>query len=127
VKAAAAAVVAAFARHDRDAYFDTFAPECTFLFYNAPALLADRAAYETEWDLWTKDGFHVLGCESSNGQVTMVSDTVGIFTHTVRTTLAEGEGSIVTGELETIVFALRDGRWLGVHEHLSSDPTYTVG
>lgn len=127
MKAAAAAVVAAFARHDRDAYFDTFAPECTFLFYNAPALLADRAAYETEWDLWTKDGFHVLGCESSNGQVTMVSDTVGIFTHTVRTTLAEGEGSIVTGELETIVFALRDGRWLGVHEHLSSDPTYTVG
>ncbi len=127
MKAAAAAVVAAFARHDRDAYFDTFAPECTFLFYNAPALLADRAAYETEWDLWTKDGFHVLGCESSNGQVTMVSDTVGIFTHTVRTTLAEGEGSIVTGELETIVFALRDGRWLGVHEHLSSDPTYTFG
>ncbi len=127
MKAAAAAVVAAFARHDRDAYFDTFAPECTFLFYNAPTLLVNRVAYETEWDLWIKDGFHVLGCESSNGQVTMVSDTVGVFTHTVRTTLAEGEGSIVTGERETIVFALRDGRWLGVHEHLSSDPTYTVG
>ena len=56
----------------------------------------------------------------------MASETVGIFTHTVRTTLAEGEGSVVTGERETIVFALRDGRWLGVHEHLSPDPTYTA-
>ncbi len=126
MKAAAAAVVAAFARHDRDAYFNTFSPECTFMFYNAPAFLESRAAYEDEWDAWTKEGFHVLGCESIGGQVTMASETVGIFTHTVRTTLAEGEGSVVTGERETIVFALRDGRWLGVHEHLSPDPTYTA-
>jgi ketosteroid isomerase-like protein len=126
VKAAAAAVVAAFARHDRDAYFDTFAPDCSFLFYNAPVFLENRAAYEKEWDLWTKDGFHVLDCVSSNGQVTLVSDTVGVFTHTVRTNLAEGDGSVVTGERETIVFALREGRWLGVHEHLSPDPTYNA-
>lgn len=126
MKAAAAAVVAAFARHDRDAYFDTFAPECTFMFYNAPAFLESRAAYEAEWDAWTKEGFHVLGCESIGGQVTMASESVGIFTHTVRTTLAEGDGSVVTGERETIVFALCDGRWLGVHEHLSPDPTYNA-
>ena len=125
VAAAAANIVAAFGAHDRDAYFATFAPEATFLFHTSPRLLGNRAEYEQEWVTWEQDGFRVLGCRSSDGQVRMIGSDCAVFTHTVRTTLADGDGSVETGERETIVFALQDGRWLGVHEHLSADPNYS--
>ena len=124
VAAAAANIVAAFGAHNRDAYFATFVPEATFLFHTSPRLLGNRAEYEQEWATWEQDGFRVLGCQSSDGQVRMIGSDCAVFTHTVRTTLADGAGSVETGERETIVFALRDGRWLGVHEHLSPDPNY---
>ena len=47
---------------------------------------------------------------------------VAVFTHRVRTTVSTHEGEAVLHERETIVFAQREGRWLGVHEHLSPDP-----
>lgn len=121
VLAAADALVGAFARHDRDAYFAAFAPEATFLFYNLDRTLDDRAAYEAEWTLWeTRDGFRVLGCRSTNRKVRLVGE-VAIFTHAVETDISVGGETMTNNERETIVFA-RDGagRWLAVHEHLSA-------
>lgn len=57
----------------------------------------------------------------------VLSEDVAIFTHQVRTKLNTQEGVIETGERETIVFQLLNGIWLGVHEHLSSDPTFIGG
>ena len=124
VKAAAANVVAAFGSHNRTEYFSTFAPSATFLFHNAPALLANRAEYEAEWTSWEAEGFKVLGCQSTLGRVDILSEVTAVFTHTVRTQLADGDGQIETGERETIVFQLIEGKWLGIHEHLSVDPTF---
>jgi ketosteroid isomerase-like protein len=120
VLSAADALVGAFSRHDRDAYFAAFAPEATFLFYNLDRPLDGRAAYEAEWALWEKrDGFRVLGCRSTERRVQIVGD-VAIFTHAVETDLSVGGERMTNNERETIVFA-RDpaGRWLAVHEHLS--------
>src|ERR1035438_7799901 len=80
--------------------------------------------YEVLWATWEAEGFHVLGCTSLGGSVQMLNVDVGIFTHAVRTTLADGDGTVKTGERETIVFQRIDGIWLGVHEHLSIDPTF---
>jgi hypothetical protein len=126
VRSAATALVAAFGAHDREAYFASFAPSASFVFHNVDHVVASRADYETLWRSWEADGFQVLGCESSSGAVTMLSDDIGVFTHTVRTTVADPAGPLLLGERETIIFQLVDGRWLGVHEHLSIDPTFSV-
>ncbi len=124
VREAAAALVAAFARHDVEAYFASFAPEATFLFHNLDHVLANRAEYEAQWASWEAEGLRVLSCTSSNGVIQMIGPDAAIFQHTVRTTLAYGEGSVHSGERETIVFERIDGAWRGVHEHLSLDPTF---
>jgi len=126
VKRAAADVVAAFSRHDPEAYFAKFSPNATFIFHGTPEFLCSRREYEELWDSWEKEGFRVLGCTSRDGAVQMLSDDVGVFFHVVRTTLADGDKSIETGERETIVFQRIDGHWLGVHEHLSIDPAFRV-
>lgn len=121
VLSAADALVDAFGRHDRNAYFAAFAPEATFLFYNLDRPLDGRAAYEAEWALWeARDGFRVLGCRSSDRKVQLVGN-VAIFTHAVQTELSVGGEQVINNERETIVFS-RDasGRWLAVHEHLSA-------
>ena len=121
VLSAADALVGAFSRHDRAAYFEAFAPEATFLFYNLDRTLADRAAYEAEWALWEeRDGFRVLGCRSTDRRVQPVGD-VAIFTHAVETDVSVGGETVTNNERETIVFARNNaGRWLAVHEHLSA-------
>lgn len=120
---AAAALVAAFGRHDREAYFGAFAPEATFLFYTTPRLLDSRAAYEAEWADWEAGGFRVLGCRSLDGRVSVVADDVAVFTHRVRTRTRDADGEHDLAERETIVFQRGDdGRWLGIHEHLSPEP-----
>ncbi|MGB3814560.1 MAG: nuclear transport factor 2 family protein [Shinella sp.] len=121
VLSAADALVGAFSRHDRAAYFEAFAPEATFLFYNLDRTLADRAAYEAEWALWEeRDGFRVLGCRSTDRKVQLVGD-VAIFTHAVETDVSVGGETVTNNERETIVFARNNaGRWLAVHEHLSA-------
>ena len=121
VLAAADALVDAFSRHDRDAYFAAFAPEASFLFYNLDRRLDSRAAYEAEWALWEeRDGFRVLACRSSDRRVQFAGE-VAIFTHAVETELSVSGETVTNNERETIVFS-RDaaGRWLAVHEHLSS-------
>ncbi|MGH3638745.1 MAG: YybH family protein [Mycobacterium sp.] len=117
---AAAELVAAFGSHDTRRYFDAFAPEATFLFHAEPALVPNRAAYEAMWADWERDGFRVLSCRSLEPRVDLVTDDVAVFTHGVRTRLAGVEDE--QRERETIVFR-RDpeGRWLGIHEHLSLD------
>ena len=120
VMQAALDVVAAFGAHDTERYFAGFAPEATFLFHAEPEILPSRAAYEAAWAGWERDGFRVLSCASLNPRVDVLTDDVAVFTHSVRTRLAGVDDE--QRERETIVFR-RDanGRWLGVHEHLSLD------
>jgi ketosteroid isomerase-like protein len=123
VLAAAAELVSAFGSHDRAAYFTAFEPGATFLFHSADAMLGSRAAYEQEWDAWARDGFEVLGCVSTEQRVDLLGEDVAVFTHRVRTHLRDADGENRLAERETIVMRRQpDGRWLGVHEHLSVDP-----
>jgi ketosteroid isomerase-like protein len=117
---AAVDVIEAFGSHDTARYFDGFAPEATFLFHAEPALLPTRAAYEAKWAEWEKDGFRVLSCRSLDPRLDLITDDVAVFTHVVRTRLAGVDEE--QRERETIVLRRgADGRWLGVHEHLSLD------
>lgn len=127
MNAAARALVASFATHDRARYFASFAPNATFIFYNSDRVFKNRAEYEDEWMEWETTGFKVLACSSSNSEVMVLTEQVAVFTHQVRTKLNTADGVIDTGERETIVFQLLGGKWLGVHEHLSLDPTFTEG
>lgn len=124
---AARELVAAFATHDRQRYFDSFAPNATFIFYSSGRVFQNRAEYENEWAKWESTGFKVLACSSLNGSIMVLTQDVAVFTHQVRTKLNTADGVIDTGERETIVFQLLDGKWLGVHEHLSLDPTFVGG
>jgi ketosteroid isomerase-like protein len=127
VKAAARDLVAAFATHDRARYFDSFAPNASFIFYSSDRVFQSRAEYEAEWKEWEATGFKVLACTSLNSNVTVLTPEVAVFTHQVRTKLNTADGVVNTGERETIVFQLFGAKWLGVHEHLSLDPTFTEG
>lgn len=130
VLAAAAVCVEAFGAHDAQRYFACFDTAATFLFHSTDRLLDSRQAYETEWQAWEADGFRVLGCVSTDQRVDVWDDptrgSLAVFTHRVQTRLRlAGPDSPVTTqhERETIVFHRGlDGRWLGVHEHLSVDP-----
>ena len=123
VLAAAADLVAAFGAHDTERYFDAFAPEATFLFYTTPEVLPSRAAYRAEWQTWEQYGFRVLACRSSDQRVQLLGDDVAVFTHRVATRVRDATGGHDLTERETIVFRrVGEGRWLGVHEHLSPAP-----
>lgn len=124
MNAAAGALVAAFATHDRERYFDSFAPNASFIFYNSDRVFYSREEYEIEWKEWETTGFQVLACTSLNPNVMVLTPEVAVFTHQVRTRLNTADGIIDTGERETIIFQLCEGKWLGVHEHLSLDPTF---
>lgn len=124
VGSAADLLVSAFASHDVSGYFAAFDPEATFLFHSSPNLLGSRAEYETEWAAWEAEGFRVLGCETRDRRIDVVSADVAVMTHRVRTRLAGVDD--VQCERETIVFRRgTDGAWLAVHEHLSPDPDTT--
>jgi ketosteroid isomerase-like protein len=126
VLAAAAAMVAAFGAHDRQGYFASFDTEATFLFHNLDRLVTSRADYEQLWRAWEDDGFRVLGCRSLEPRAQLVSADSAVFTHRVRTMLA-GQAEEMP-ERETIVFRRDpDGRWLGVHEHLSLETQESAG
>ena len=122
VRAAAAALVGAFASGDADAYFACFAEDATFVFHTTPERLESRAAYRAVWDTWVaEDGFEVLGCVSSNALVRVAGD-VAWLAHDVATRIRTTAGEEALSERETIVFERRDGRWVAVHEHLSPRP-----
>lgn len=121
VKAAAARIVAAFARHDREAYFACFAPAATFVFHNLPHRLETREEYVREWQRWeTEEGFHVESCLSTGQRVQSFGD-IAVFTHSVSTVIGTKQGKVTLNERETIVFQSRAGQgWIAVHEHLSA-------
>ena len=122
VLSAAAEIVHAFGAHDKQAYFDCFAPEATFIFYNCPRRLESREEYQWLWDEWEHhDYFRVRSCESSDQRVTMFG-AVAVFTHTVRTKTVSVHGETTSKERETIIFSKAGDRWIAVHEHLSELP-----
>jgi len=123
VRAAAAAIVAAYGAHRTDDYFKAFHPEATFVFHTSPERLESRAAFREAWGAWEReDGFRVLRCVSSDQLVQLFGD-VAVFTHRLETRLHTNAGEETVLERETIVFSRQaDGSWLAVHEHLSPDP-----
>lgn len=94
------------------------------MFYTTTRLLPSLDAFREEFRSWeTNAGYHVLSCASSNKNVQMLGEDVGVFTHSVLTRTRANEGEADTRERETIVFRREpDGRWLAVHEHLSPAP-----
>lgn len=124
VLAAANRLCAAFAAGDLDGYFGSFAPEATFIFHSIPAPIESTAAYRAAWAGWVAEiDLRILGCKSFDQDVRFVTDEVALFTHSVRVEASTSLGTETRAERETIVFARQpDGRWLGVHEHLSKDP-----
>jgi ketosteroid isomerase-like protein len=84
---AAADLVSAFARNDREAYFGAFSADASFVFHTLEQPLLSRDAYQALWDSWcAEDGFEVLSCTSSNAFVSLQGD-VAIFIHDVATEL----------------------------------------
>ncbi|MDE1164092.1 MAG: nuclear transport factor 2 family protein [Pseudomonas sp.] len=120
---AAAELVAAFAKNDREAYFGAFSADASFVFYTLAQPLLSRDAYQALWDSWRReDGFEVLSCTSSNAFVSLQGD-VAIFIHDVATQLRMQGELCFSQERETIVFRKeQQGRWLACHEHLSATP-----
>jgi len=126
---AAADLVAAFARNDRDAYFGAFTADASFVFHTLEQPLLSRDAYQALWDRWRSEGgFEVLSCTSSNAFVSLQGD-VAIFIHDVATELRMQGERHVSQERETILFRKQQsrtqeqqGQWLACHEHLSAMP-----
>jgi hypothetical protein len=118
VLAAADRIIDHFGHHRRDDYFAGFAPEATFLFHNVDHRLESRAAYEALWAEWETEGFQVRACRSSNRRVQLFG-AIAVFSHDVDTESEVAGVPESSRESETIVLALVNGAWLGVHEHLS--------
>jgi len=121
VRAAADALVAAFAEGRLDDYFGAFAPDASFVFHTTPQRLGSTAEYRALWQRWVdEDGFRILGCVSSAQLIQPFGDTA-VFSHDVETRIATDSGEETVQERETIVFARGDGGgWVAVHEHLSA-------
>jgi len=121
VRAAADALVAAFAEGRLDDYFGAFAPDASFVFHTTPQRLDSTAEYRALWQRWVdEDGFRVLGCTSSAQLIQPFGDTA-VFSHDVETRIATHSGEETVQERETIVFARADdGGWVAAHEHLSA-------
>lgn len=120
---AAAKLVSAFARNDRDAYFGAFTVDASFVFHTLEQPLLSRDAYQALWDRWrSEDGFEVFSCTSSNAFVSLLGD-VAIFIHDVATELRMQGELHFSQERETIVLRQeQQGLWLACHEHLSAMP-----
>lgn len=123
VLATAAGLVEAFGSGRLDEYFGCFAEDASFIFHTTDRVLHSVVEYREEWATWQRDdNFRVLACRSSDQRVQLVGDAA-VFTHRVHTVTSTRAGKAETDERETIVFARQpDGRWLGVHEHLSPEP-----
>lgn len=120
VLAAADDLIAGFTSGDAGRYFDCFTADADFVFHTEPERLRSRADYELLWSEWTRAGWRVDACDSSDRDV-RVMGTVAIFTHSVHTTTSVDATASTVDEHETIVFAMQpDGRLRAVHEHLSA-------
>jgi uncharacterized protein (TIGR02246 family) len=123
VRQAVAELVAAFSEGRLDDYFGFFAPDATFVFYTTPVRLMSVDEYRTLWQRWVaEDGFRVISCRTFDTNVQLFDD-IAVVTHSVETQISTNDGQDTVHERETIVMARgADGRWLGVHEHLSPQP-----
>jgi len=123
VLAAADALIAAFAAGRVDDYFDSFAPDASFVFHTTPKRLESTEEYRALWRRWEReDAFRVLDCASINRRLDVVGEAA-VFTHDVETRVSTQAGVETLLERETIIFARApDGRWRAVHEHLSPRP-----
>lgn len=121
VRRAARQIVEAFGSHDAARYFSAFDSDASFIFYTEPQILGSRREYEAVWRAWEADGFRVLGCRSEEVDVRLIAEDVAVMTHRVRTRLAGVADEL--RERETVILRRGlDGRWLGIHEHLSPEP-----
>ena len=120
---AASTLVDAFGEGRLDDYFGCFAPDATFVFYTAPERLMSVDEYRALWNTWVADdGFRIVSCTTSGTNVQRFGD-MAVVTHSVQTQISTNAGDDTLHERETIVMARGDdGRWLGVHEHLSPSP-----
>ena len=121
VRAAASAIVEAFAATDGPRYFSLFAPDATFVFHTEPARLENRAAYEALWEEWEGDGWSVKSCASSAPAVQTFPGGA-VFTHSVNPSVSTADGPESYRERETIVFRINSGGLIAIHEHLSPQP-----
>jgi len=123
VRAAVDAIVSAFGDGRLADYFGAFHPECTFVFYTTDRRLESVAEYRRVWDEWVRDdGFEVVSCSTSGTRIQRWGEAA-VVTHAVRTRVRTNDGDQDLDERETIVLVRQpDGRWLGVHEHLSPSP-----
>ena len=122
--AAASRLLNHFAQGDVEGYFACFAPEATFVFHSVPERFPSTQAYREAWYQWVKDlDLQILGCDSFEQEVHLIAPEVALFVHCVRVHASTRAGKETRNERETIVFARqKDGRWLGMHEHLSRNP-----
>ncbi|MGY0019832.1 nuclear transport factor 2 family protein [Streptomyces sp. YJ-C3] len=120
VRAAADALVAAFAEGRLEDYFGSFAPDASFVFHTTPQRLESTAAYRALWQSWVdEDDFRIESCASTGRLIQDLGDTA-VFSHDVETVISTRDGEETVRERETIVFARKgDDRWTAVHEHLS--------
>lgn len=123
VRAAADAIVRAFAATDTDAYFRAFAANATFIFHPEASRLNARSEYESRWNEWLADGWRVTSCSSTDPLIQRFPGGA-VFSHTVRTSTMSDQGPDRYTERETIVFQVTDdGSLIAIHEHLSTVPT----
>jgi ketosteroid isomerase-like protein len=120
VREAVDRLVAAFGEGRLDDYFASFHPDCSFVFHTTPERLPSVEAYQRLWRRWVEDdGFEVVSCTTSGTEIRSWGD-VAVVTHDVATRIRTRGGEEDLAERETIVMARQpDGRWLGIHEHLS--------
>ena len=124
VLAAAARLLSVFGQNRIEEYFACFTPDATFIFHGLDHRLASLAAYRAAWTEWVRDlDLRILGATSAQQSVDFIAPGVALFTHSVQVTASTTNGIDQRRERETVVFVRQpDGRWLGVHEHLSKDP-----
>lgn len=113
-------LIAAFAAADTDAYFGCFHEDATFIF-PGEAFVGSLAAYRSVWAGWEQEGVRFEDVAIDDVQI-RVFGTTAIVTHRIDTMVTAAGASTVDRERETLVFSEIGGRWLGVHEHLSTAP-----
>jgi ketosteroid isomerase-like protein len=124
VIAAATHLLGVFGQDRVEDYFACFTPDATFIFHGLNYRLASIADYRAAWAGWVSDlDLHILGAWSQNQTVDFIAPGVALFTHSVQVKASTKAGIEHRRERETVVFVRQaDGKWLGVHEHLSKDP-----
>lgn len=116
-------LMTAFANADTETYFGCFHEDATFFFPDEP-LVGSLEAYRSLWSTWEAEGVRFVDVVTEDVRIQVVGATA-VVTHRIDTTVSTPDSTSVDHERETLVFSEIDGRWLGVHEHLSPDVSPT--